>query len=316
MVNPLTGRPVLLFCSPEDPPDLWQAALAREMPDLEVRLWPEAGALEEIDHALVYKPPHGMLATLPNLRAIFSIAAGVDAIVADPDLPDVPLVRMVDDNLRDMMSEYAIYAVLHFHREMPRFFAQMPHAEWNRGWPAYTADTAVGVLGLGAIGQDVAAKLGALGFAMHGWSRSPRTVAGVTCHHGDAGLLAMAAQVRYLVCVLPLTGETRGIIGRDLLAALPRGACVINIGRGGHVDDAALLAALEDGRVAGAFLDVFNTEPLPADHPYWAHPKVWITPHIAGELVPRSCARSVVANIRRLEAGEALPHTYDFDRGY
>ncbi|MBT4487573.1 MAG: glyoxylate/hydroxypyruvate reductase A, partial [Rhodospirillaceae bacterium] len=240
-----------------------------------------------------------------------------DHILADPDLPpDLPIVRMVDDYLAAMMAEYAIYGVLHFHRDMHYYRQEQLASRWSRGWPLYTPDTAVGILGLGAIGGDCAAKLGALGFQVHGWSRGPKTMAGVSCHHGAEGLLEMAAQCRYLVCVLPLTDETRGIINGDLVSAMPRGGYVINIARGGHQVDEDLLAALDSGQLGGVFLDVFNEEPLPSIHPLWLHDKVWMTPHVAGELMPRSCAKSVAANIRRIEAGEPVPDLFDKTRGY
>jgi glyoxylate/hydroxypyruvate reductase A len=307
----------LMFCSPEDPVDLWTAALADYMPELDVRVYPDIGDPADIDYALVYKPPAGLLASLPNLKVILSIAAGCDHILADPERPtQLPIVRMVDDNLRDMMSEYALYGVLHFHRDFQHYRRDQGQEVWHRRWPLYTPETDVGVLGLGAIGLDVAAKLNVLGFRVHGWSRNPKSIDGVTCYDGDDGLIQMLGKCRYLICVLPLTEATRGIINARTLAALPDGAVVINIGRGGHIVDDDLLAAMDSGHIAGAFLDVFNTEPLPAGHPYWSHPKVWTTPHIAGELVPRSCARSVVRNIRHHLAGEPLENLLDLDVGY
>ncbi|MDP6345155.1 MAG: glyoxylate/hydroxypyruvate reductase A [Alphaproteobacteria bacterium] len=307
----------LLFSSFQDPPELWLPALRAEMPDVEVRVDPEVGDPAEIDYALVYWPPKGLLASLPNLRAILSIAAGCDHILADPQLPaQLPIVRMVDDYLAAMMAEYAVYAVLHFHRDMDDYRAEQLQGVWNRRWPLYTPETDVGILGLGAIGADCAGKLLAMGFRVHGWSRSPKAIEGVICHAGEAGLLEMLGRCRYLVCVLPLTDETQGIVNARTLAAMPEGSYLINIARGGHVVDADLLAALDGGHIAGAFLDVFNDEPLPPEHPYWHHPKVWMTPHVAGELVPRSCAKAVAATIRRDQAGEPLLHLLDKERGY
>lgn len=307
----------LLFSSRDDPVELWLPALQAELPEVEIRVDPDIGDPAEIDYALTYFAPHGLLASLPNLKLIHSIAAGIDHLIADPDLPrHLPIVRMVDDNLRNMMSEYAVYAVLHFHRDMQRYRQCQGRADWSRGWPDYTPDTAVGVLGLGAIGRDVAAKLGVFGFDVHGWSSTAKTIEGVVCHHGPAGLRAMASAVKYLVCVLPLTEQTQGIIDAALIRAMPAGGVIVSIGRGGHVVDDDLLAALSDDHLAGAFLDVFNEEPLPPSHPYWRHAKVVMTPHIAGELVPRSCAAEVARNIRRFEAGEPLPTRLDLDKGY
>lgn len=308
---------VLLFSSPEDPPALWVPALREALPDVEVRVAPEIGNPAEVDYALVWKPEPGFLASLPNLKAIFSIAAGVDHILSDPQRPkQLPVVRMVDDYLKDMMSEYAILGVLHFHRYMPKYQAQQRAQKWDRGWPLYTPETQVGVLGLGEIGAHVARRFAGLGFQVHGWSRTPKQVAGVVCHHGEAGLAAMLPGCRYLVGVLPLTPATRGVFNAKTLAALPKGAVVVNLGRGGHVVDDDLLAALDSDHIAGAFLDVFNAEPLPAGHPYWTHPKVNVTPHVAGELVPKSCAKSVAGNVRRHQKGEPLRYVVDLSRGY
>ena len=307
----------ILMASQQDPVDLWRDSLAKEMLELGFRAYPDVGDPGDIDYALVYWAPHGLIASLPNVRAVFSIAAGCDHVLADPQLPPhLPIVRMVDDYLAAMMAEYALYGVLHFHRDMHYYRQEQLAARWSRAWPLYTPDTAVGILGLGAIGGDCARKLGALGFQVHGWSRGPKKMDGVTCHHGPDGLLEMAGQCRYLVCVLPLTSETQGIINSELIAAMPQGGYIINIARGGHQVDEDLLAALDSGHLGGIFLDVYNQEPLPPEHPYWRHDKVWITPHVAGELVPRSCAKSVTANIRRFEAGAPVPDLFDRSRGY
>ena len=307
----------VLMASHQDPVDLWREALADEMPELEFRAYPDVGDRDEIDYALVYWPPHGLIASLPNVKAVLSIAAGCDHILADPELPPhLPIVRMVDDYLAAMMAEYAIYGVLHFHRNMHFYRQEQLCSRWDRSWPLYTPETNVGILGLGAIGGDCARKLGALDFQIHGWSRSEKSMPGVTCYHDVDGLLAMAAQCRYLVCVLPLTAKTQGIINKDLINAMPKGGIIINIARGGHQVDEDILNALDSGQLGGVFLDVFNEEPLPSDHPYWLHDKVWITPHVAGELIPRSCAKSVAANIRRIEAGEPVPDLFDKIRGY
>ena len=308
--NPLTS-------SHQNPIDLWRQALSMEMPELEVRTEGDLGNPAEIDYALVYWPPHGLIASLPNLKAILSIAAGCDHILADPQLPpDLPIVRMVDDYLAAMMAEYSVYGVLHFHRDMHYYRNEQLAKRWSRGWPLYTADTVVGVLGLGAVGGECARKLAALGFQVHGWSRRHKYMVGVTCHNGADGLLKMAAQCRFLVCVLPLTSQTEGIINASLLAAMPAGGFVINIARGGNLVDDDLLAALDSGHLGGAFLDVYNEEPLPPAHPYWHHHKVWMTPHVAGELVPRSCAKSVVSSIRLIEAGQPVPNLLDKVQGY
>ncbi len=287
------------------------------LPEVEIRVFPDTGDRADIDYALVWKPEPGLLASCPNLKVIFSIAAGVDHILKDPERPRaLPIVRMIDGYLRDMMAEYAILGVLHFHRFMPEYAEEQGREIWNRRWPNYTPDCGVAVLGLGTIGRDVAEKLHLLGFAVHGWSRTPHEIANLTCHHGERGLAEMLGQCRYLVCVLPLTPETEGIINAETLSLLPPGAVVVNLGRGGHVVDADLLAALDSGQLSGAFLDVFNAEPLAPGHPYWHHPRVVMTPHVAGELVPISCAKTVAENLRRHQRGEAMIGELDIERGY
>jgi glyoxylate/hydroxypyruvate reductase A len=215
-----------------------------------------------------------------------------------------------------MMSEFAAYAVLGFHRYMPAFHADQRNKVWGRRWPQYTPETHIGVLGIGAIGTDVAQKLQTLGFQVHGWSRTEKYLDGVICHAGESGLFEMLPQCQQIVSVLPLTTETKGIINNRTIAALPQGAYITNIGRGSLVVDEDLLAALESGHIAGAFLDVFNEEPLPTEHSYWDHPNVIITPHIAGEIVPQSCAHSIATNIRRYRSGEQVQGIADLERGY
>lgn len=295
----------------------WPGALRAAMPELEVRHFPEIGDRASIDYALVWMPELGLLARLPRLKVIFSIAAGVDHILRDPDLPPgVPIVRMSDPYQASMMAEYATMAVLHYHRFLDDCLRDQARATWTPRKVLYTPETTVGILGLGDIGQEIARTLLGFGFQVRGWTRTPRTLAGVTCHHGADGLAEMLPHCQHLICVLPITPATRGLIDARLLAALPRGASVINLGRGAHLVEDDLLAALDSGHIRGAFLDVFAKEPLPPDHPFWRHPRVVVTPHMGGELLPRTAAASVVANIRRHQAGEPLTHVYDRGRGY
>lgn len=295
----------------------WPAALRAAMPELEVRHFPEIGDRASIDYALVWMPELGLLASLPRLKVIFSIAAGVDHILRDPDLPPgVPIVRMSDPYQASMMAEYAAMAVLHYHRFLDDCLRDQARATWTPRKVLYTPETTVGILGLGDIGQEIARTLAGFGFQVRGWTRTPRMLPGVTCHHGADGLAEMLPHCQHLICVLPITPATRGLIDARLLAALPRGASLINLGRGAHLVEDDLLAALDSGHLRGAFLDVFAQEPLPPDHPFWRHPRVVVTPHMGGELLPRTAAASVVANIRRHQAGEPLTHVYDRGRGY
>ena len=308
----------LLYYSESAPADLWAVELEKSLPtDVELRIYPQLGNLVDINFALCWKPKPGLLASLPNLQLIFSMAAGFDHILQDPERPiHVPIVRIIDHTLSNMMAEYAIYAVLGFHRHMLEFTQDQRDNVWAARWPRYTADVNVGILGIGAIGTNVANKLSMFGFQVHGWSRSQKSLRGITCHYGQDGLSEMLPLCEQIVCVLPLTEETKGILNNETLNTLPKGSYVTNIGRGGHINDADLLEALNSGQIAGAFLDVFSEEPLPQGHPYWQHNKVIMTPHIAGEVIPKSCAKSIANNISRFRSGQPICGIANLDRGY
>jgi glyoxylate/hydroxypyruvate reductase A len=311
------GMPCILFQSETDDPAPWREALTRALPGLDFRVWPRAGRLDEIGYALVWKPPPGMLRGLPRLKAILSLGAGVDHIFSDPQLPPgVSITRMVDAGLAVQMTEYALYGLLHFHRYMHRYAEQQRAGEW-RQLPAVTPQArTVGVMGLGVLGADFARKAAALGFRVLGWSRSPRQLDGVEAYAGRDALEAFLARVEVLVNFLPLTPETRGILDARAFARLARGAFLINLARGEHVVESDLLAALDSGQLGGALLDVFGAEPLPAGHPFWRHPRVVITPHIAGQAIAELMVEQVVGNIQRIERGEAPLGLVQPDRGY
>lgn len=307
----------LLFYSDSDDPEHWRRELAARVPDLELRAWPDTGDPADIEFALVWKPRPGLLASLPNLRLILSLGMGVDHIFDDPELPrSVPVARLVDPDMVRQMSEYALtYALAHHRRTADYWTAQIEHA-WRRLPLPDTPATRVGVLGVGAIGADVARKFAALGFATAGWSRTPKDIDGVESFHGPDALIPFLERSDILVCVLPRTPETVDVLDAKALAALPAGALVINIARGEHVVEEDLLAALDSGHLAGAVLDVFRTEPLPEDHRFWDHPRVLVTPHIAGLTNPKTSADQVAANIERVRAGEAPHNIVDPERGY
>jgi len=307
----------LLFISKSDDPDAWRAMLGEALPDLEVRIWPDAGDPAEIEFALAWKPKPGLLAGFPKLKLIQSLGMGVDHIFGDPGLPaGVPVARLVDPDMVRQMSEYAIFAALRHHRRMDAYDASQRAGRWASAGLRDTPEVRAGVLGLGAIGSDTAAKLAMLGFQVAGWSRTEKALDGIESFHGEAGFLPFLARSDILVCLLPLTRATHGILDAAAFAALPEGAFVINLARGGHLVEADLLAAIERGHVAGATLDVFETEPLPAGHPFWDHPKVHVTPHVAGLTNPRTSAAQVVENIRRVRAGQPPLNLVDAARGY
>lgn len=306
----------LLFCSLDDDPDAWACELGARLPGLDFRVWPEIGDPAAIEAALVWRPPPGMLRGLPNLKAVLSLAAGVDALLADPTLPDLPLCRLVDPSLTRTMSEFVLLQVLKYHRRLDVFRAQQVAGIWQLELPRPPAETGVGVMGLGELGADAARTLAAHGFKVAGWSRTAKAVPGIACHAGPEALGAFLAAAEILVCLLPLTDATRGILDADLFAGLPRSARLINVGRGAHLNEADLLAALESGQVAHASLDVFAAEPLPADHPFWAHARIDVTPHAASYGLPASAAEAVADNLRRLGQGLPLRHVVDRARGY
>jgi glyoxylate/hydroxypyruvate reductase A len=307
----------LLFYSEPDDPAPWMEGLRERLPDLEVRVWPEIGVADEIEYALVWQPPRGLLAGLPNLRAILSLGAGVEHILADPDLPrGVPLVRLVDPGLTVGMTEFVVMRVLHYHRRMPEYEAQQRDRVWCLLPQVHPADRKVGVLGLGELGGAVCRALAGFGLDVAGWSRSAKSIEGVATHHGEDGLFAVLERSEILVCLLPLTRETEDILDATTLGALPRGAHLINVARGAHVVDQDLLDLLDSGQIAGATLDVFRTEPLPDDHPYWGHPKVLVMPHASAWTLPKTGAITVAENIRRHRAGEPMSPVVDLDRGY
>jgi glyoxylate/hydroxypyruvate reductase A len=306
----------LMFLSPDDPAEQWREELTARLPGLEVRIWPEVGDRAAIEIALVWRPPPGELARYPNLKAILSLGAGIEGLIADPTLPAVPIARMVDPSLASTMAEYVLLAVLRHHRGFDRFERAQRAARWEFGLPPQPADRQIGIMGLGELGSTAARLLRAHGFPVAGWSRTPKALEGVTSYAGRGELHAFLHRTDILVCLLPLTAETRGILDAETFAGLPHDAALINVARGAHLVEPDLLAALDSGHLAGATLDVFKDEPLPPDHPFWQHPKVLITPHIASYSVPRVAADGVVDNIRRAQAGQRLRHQVNRERGY
>lgn len=298
--------------------DAWASALRGELPEIEVRVWPDGiGRPEEIEYTLLQRQIRVDYKAFPNLKAIFTLGAGVDHVAADPAVPaHVPIVRLVSPALVERMSEYVLYWVLHYHRDFHVYRRLERERRWHKLRGPDAARRRVGIMGLGRLGGDAAAKLAGLGFAVAGWSRTPKTLAGVEGFHGASGLADFLGRTEILVCLLPLTPGTAGIIDAANLALLPRGAFVINAARGEHVVDADLLAALDSGRLAAATLDVFPSEPLPADHPYWRHPKVTVTPHVASWNTIETAAAELAENLRRIGAGRAPHPVVDRTAGY
>ncbi|OQW49487.1 2-hydroxyacid dehydrogenase [Candidatus Raskinella chloraquaticus] len=303
-------------------PERWRERLRQHLPEMDFVI----AGVDDFDpaairYAAVWKPTKGYLATLPRLSLIFNLGAGVDAVMADPTLPDVPLVRVATDDLTNRMSEYVLLHVLMAHRRQAPLASAQKRRQWDGRLQWAAKDLRVGVMGLGVIGTDAVHKLAMVGFNVAGWSRTPRSVPGIACFDGAAGLDDFLARSDVLVVLLPLTAQTRGIVDRVLLRKLPHdgplGAPVlINAGRGGLQIEDDILAALDDGTLGQATLDVFNTEPLPSDHPLWSHPRVTITPHNAADSDAEAIAAYIAAQIRSHECGAALANVVDRTRGY
>jgi glyoxylate/hydroxypyruvate reductase len=298
--------------------EAWRDALLEVDPGLEIRLFPEAGDPAEIEAAVCWTA-HDLaeLRRYPNLKLLVSMGAGVDHLLRPPGPPPgVPVARLVDERLTQGMTEWVLLNVLRFHRQDPDYRAQQSARTWRELPAPDTARRRIGILGLGALGGDAARALLTLGFPVMGWSRRERSMPGVECFHGEDGLAAMLVRSDILVCLLPLTPGTRGVINAARLALLPEGAYLLNSARGGHMVAGDVLAALDGGRLAGAALDVFEPEPLPQDSAFWTHPKVVLTPHAASITIPRSAAPQVVENIHRARAGLAPSNLVDLGAGY
>ena len=308
----------VLFASPRHWP-AWKAPLAQALADLgiDARLTDDPAADPGSVDVIVCAPtgPLQDFAPFRNCRAVLSIWAGVEAIVGNPTLTQ-PLCRMVDPTMTQCMADYVCGHVLRHHLDIDRYLARQDGV-WDHGdVPPPSSDRRVTMLGLGQLGRACAEALAGLGFRVSGWSRSPRDIAAVTCHHGESGLADALKEAEIVVTLLPDTPTTKNLLNAERLALLPPDAVIINPGRGALIDDEALLAALDSGRLGHATLDVFRTEPLPPEHPFWAHPRVTVTPHIAAETRPETAAPVIAENVRRVADGLPLLHLVDRDRGY
>jgi glyoxylate/hydroxypyruvate reductase A len=303
-------------------PAEWQARFSALAPGREVRIWPDhVGDPAEIGYACAWKPPPGLLAQFPHLKAIFSLGAGVDHLIGDPLLPAVPLVRVVDRDLTARMTEYVVLHVLLHHRRLRLYQAQQRERVWHEHAQPAASEVVVGILGLGVLGREAAELLARIGFRVAGFGRTEKSVPGIETFHGKNGLDAFLARTEILLCLLPHTPATEGILNLTLLRKLKRdgalgGAYLINAGRGMLQVDVDILAALEEGSLAGASLDVFPAEPLSRESPLWTHPNVIITPHNAGVSDPRALAKNVLTQIERFERGLPLQHVVDRKAGY
>ena len=295
----------------------WGPALAAALPDEQLLREATEAQRADIDVALVANPPIGALQGLPRLVFIQSLWAGVDKLLLDASVPaGVPLARMVDPMMNTTMAQTALWAVLGLHRGFFRYAAQQRVGQWQQHAPVRADEIEVAVLGLGQMGRTAAQALLQHGYRVSGWSATPCTLQGVSTSSGDAALPAVLASAHIVVNLLPLTPATRGLFNAQTFAQMRPGAGLVNLARGAHVVDADLIAALDRGHVQHAVLDVFTTEPLPADHPYWCHPQVTVLPHVAAQTDPRSAALIAADNVRVFRAGRTPANLVDRSRGY
>jgi glyoxylate/hydroxypyruvate reductase A len=306
----------LLFYSTLDDPAEWLPVLRAQIPGIEIEVWPEVADPAAVDVALIWTPPPDGLDRYPNLKAVLSLGAGVNQLDLASLPQGVPVARLVDPSLTDGMRDYCVWAVMRYHRYLDEHAANQVQHRWVYKMSAPKSSVRVGVLGLGELGATVARALAEVGFQTRGWARSRKAIEGVRCFAGAEELAAFAAETEILICLLPLTPETRGILSRHLFQMLPSGARIINVGRGDHLVEGDLLAALGSGHVAAATLDVFSREPLPADHAFWSHPKITVTPHVATWGSAATAVPHVAENIRRAMTGQRLLNQVDIKRGY
>jgi glyoxylate/hydroxypyruvate reductase len=294
----------------------WLEALSRALPEANIAAWPQTTA-RPADYAIVWKPPQELLGALGQVKAVFNLGAGVDAVAETPALSrDVPLIRLEDAGMAEQMVEYACFAVLRCYREIDAYAEQQRAGLWRQRRRIDKRSFGVGILGLGVMGVAVAQALARFGFPLLGWSRARKTIDGVTSYTGPGELDAVLGEARVLICLLPSTRETRGLLDRARLSRLPRGACVVNLARGDILVDEDLVALLDEGHLAAAILDVFRDEPLPASHAFWHHPKITLTPHVSAATLIDESVEQIAAKIRRMEAGLPVAGVVGRERGY
>ncbi|HEY0589450.1 MAG TPA: glyoxylate/hydroxypyruvate reductase A [Pseudoduganella sp.] len=296
----------------------WIKDFADFMPEAEVVVWREGADLPACDYAVLWTPPQAMLADLARVKAIFLTGAGADAIMkyshAIP--PHIPIVRLNDAGMGIQMAEYVTHAVLRYYRRLDEYEAQARTGAWLQLEAREKSDFSVGVMGVGALGSHVIEALKPFGFPLRAWSRSPKSLAGVECFHGDEGLDGFLGSSRVVVCMLPLTEETTHILSRANMMKMPQGSYIINVGRGAHISEPDLLSLIKSGQVASATLDVFRNEPLPAQHPFWQEPRITITPHISALTLRRESVEQMVGKMRQHVRGEEIADVINREKGY
>jgi len=294
----------------------WRDTFEAQMPELEIRIWPDPGTLSEIEYLAFMRPNFDLLPDFPKLKAMFSRTAGVESFINHPRLPKVPLGKIEPPGGDPMMTEYVVMHVLRLHRDMPSYQAAQANREWRRTRIIRPEERRIGFLGFGMMAKPPALVLQSLGFPVHAWVRQPRADAEVPIFHGHDQLEPFLRQTDIAVCLLPLTRETEGIFCARNFALMPRGAMVVNVGRGKHVVEADLIAALDSGQLSYAALDALHPEPLPPDSPLWLHPKVTVMPHVARRPTVAQLVTEIVANIKSIKTGGPLLQQVDAELGY
>ncbi|MDM0108234.1 glyoxylate/hydroxypyruvate reductase A [Variovorax sp. J22R24] len=298
-------------------PDPWIASLRAALPEAEVENWAPGAA--PADHAVVWAPPQALLDEQPHLRGMFNIGAGVDALLKLKVPPQTQVVRLDDAGMSVQMAEYVCHFLIRHFREFDAYEAESRAGRWSYRKPRERKDFTVGVMGLGVLGERVAKAVSQFEFPVNGWSRSAKAIEGLRCFSGESEFDAFLGASRVLVNLLPLTPATRGILNRDTLSKLNAGqpgGYLINVARGAHLVDADLIPLLDSGQLAGATLDVFDVEPLPAEHPFWRHPKITVTPHGSARTEREASIAQIASKIRAMEQGEPIAGVVDVTRGY
>jgi len=307
----------MLYLYSPDQPDLYLRLFKDALPDLSIACWPAEVDASAVTHVAAWKPPAGFFKRFPKLEVVFVMGAGVDKFLQRDDLAEqVNIVRLADAGMAQQMTEYCLYGVLHYQRRMDVYQRQQHASQWLPQPTRLAREVRVSILGLGQLGRQVAQNLAKMGYRVAGWSRQPRQIEGVDCVHGDAGLRSLLPATDVLFCVLPATPETSHLLDGERLALLPRDAAIINAGRGALIDQDALLAHLSQGRLRFVLLDVFAEEPLGEKHPFWQHPRVLMTPHIAADTIPAEAVEQIAANLRALANGLAVTGLVDRRHGY
>ena len=306
----------ILYRGPAERGQYWQDLFAQHLPQVQWHIWPNVSNNTAIDMLVCWIPPRDYQQDYPNLKVLFSVGAGVDQLNIATVPKHVQVVRMLDPGIQQGMTEFVQMSVLNIHRDTLAYVNMNQQHQWQQLPGVSTVKRRVGIMGLGNLGQAAALGLQNLGFSVHGWSKNPKSLANMSCFYGNSQLETFLQQSDIVVCLLPLTDETRGIINQQTLSYLPKGASIINAGRGEHIVEQDLLDALNQQHLRYAILDVFVQEPLDAQHPFWQHPQIWVTPHIAAITQNDTAGQALLANVQRYLNKQHMQGLVDLNAGY